>query len=330
MAWTDYLGGDRWSSVGLVNAHCHLELTYLGAWRSEVKRVGMSKFIQWIQSQRKARWSAEVNLVAMQQACEQMLSEGVVLVGDICNGSDSLVVKNAYKEKIKFVNFVEVFGLRGSRSAAEWSEIIEMANTMEGKVTVHAPYSCHPDLVQQVCSSNHELQSVHYLESIEEVEFYEQGHQSNMYQTFVSMGIPQNALTVRKPTQIFCRKVLQYLLVHGVYFERYDLPDWLNYYVCICPLSNLFLHGKTVDKTFIERYASRLCLGTDSLATNEALSILQEMNYLLEIGVEADLIVQMATTQGALALGITESSIHRQHRWIIQLGREGFHVSPHK
>lgn len=330
MSWTHYLGGERWSSIGLVNAHCHLELSYLGAWRSEVKGAGMSKFIQWIQSQRKAKWSAELNLSAMELACEQMLAEGVVLVGDICNGSDSLAVKNKFNEKIRFVNFIEVFGLRGKRSSSEWSEILELTKLMEGKITVHAPYSCHPDLVQQVRSVNRELQSVHYLESMEEMDFYAKGSQSTMYQTFFSMGIPEKVLNLNHPTNIFSKDVMQYLLVHGVYLEHYPLPEGFNYYICLCPLSNLFLHKRTVEKSFIKRHASRLCLGTDSLATNEALSIVREMNYLLEIGVEPDLIVQMATTQGARALGMPEAYFHAQHTWMIQLGKDGFLIFPYK
>jgi len=72
----------------------------------------------------------------------------------------------------------------------------------------------------------------------------------------------------------------------------------------LCPLSNYFIENKYPDLTNFIPFSDKVTIGTDSLASNNTLSILEEMKALVKI--KADLsfekVLQWATLNGAKAL----------------------------
>ncbi|MFT5456018.1 MAG: cytosine/adenosine deaminase-related metal-dependent hydrolase, partial [Myxococcota bacterium] len=98
------------------------------------------------------------------------------------------------------------------------------------------------------------------------------------------------------------------LLVHGV-----DLSpgEWREVAaagapVCLCPRSNLYIGGVLPDVGAAFASGARLCLGTDSLASNDDLDILGELPVLIEAfpDVPAGRWLDLATAGGADALGL--------------------------
>ena len=91
----------------MVNAHCHLELSYL---RGRIARgCGFAGFADTIARAR--------NETAPQQRIEaaaywnaRMEHDGIVAVGDICNGTSTFELKR--NSRIHYHNFIEGFGLR--------------------------------------------------------------------------------------------------------------------------------------------------------------------------------------------------------------------------
>ena len=76
---------------GMVNAHCHLELSHM---RGVIPlRTGMVPFLVQVSRQRKVEQDAVQQ--AMRDAIAELENSGVVAVGDICNTADSISVKAA-------------------------------------------------------------------------------------------------------------------------------------------------------------------------------------------------------------------------------------------
>ena len=104
---------------GLVNAHCHLELSYLLGAIPE--RCGFAGFASAM-SQVRERFSAEQRAQAVEAADAAMWQAGIEAVGDISNGDATFAVKS--RSRIAYRTFVEFFGLRAASpgDSMKWIE----------------------------------------------------------------------------------------------------------------------------------------------------------------------------------------------------------------
>jgi cytosine/adenosine deaminase-related metal-dependent hydrolase len=75
-------------------------------------------------------------------------------------------------------------------------------------------------------------------------------------------------------------------------------------YFCLCPNANLYIGGQLPDMGVLLRRGDRLIVGTDSLASNHRLSILEELKTLQRAfpEVSTPTLLQWATANGARAL----------------------------
>jgi cytosine/adenosine deaminase-related metal-dependent hydrolase len=76
------------------------------------------------------------------------------------------------------------------------------------------------------------------------------------------------------------------LLVHNIYTNQSDI-DFIegirslkNTWFVLCPASNLYIQNRLPDIGLFRSKNLQLCLGTDSLASNHQLSILEEMKVI--------------------------------------------------
>jgi cytosine/adenosine deaminase-related metal-dependent hydrolase len=97
------------------------------------------------------------------------------------------------------------------------------------------------------------------------------------------------------------------LAVHLVFADEADMAilSEKQVHACICPRSNMHLHNTHPNVPMMMRAGLRLCLGTDSLASNNSLSLFDEMAFLshhFPLIAPRD-ILKMATINGASALG---------------------------
>ena len=100
------------------------------------------------------------------------------------------------------------------------------------------------------------------------------------------------------------------LLVHNTFTSAEDLAYCgaarLNrqLFFCLCPNANLYIENRLPDLGLLRAQRCRIVLGTDSLASNDGLSILGEiktlMHYFPEIPQEE--LLGWATLEGARAL----------------------------
>jgi len=314
----EYFEGDL--VPGFVNAHCHLELSHL---RNKLpEKTGLPDFLNKVVSQRE---TAEQEVQeAMQIADKEMFDAGIVAVGDISNNSDSFKIKA--KSGIFYHNLIELLGFNPKNAENAFLSGIKLLEQLKelglkGSLVPHAPYSVSPKLMEDIsgkCAIDGLPTSIHMLESNDENEFFIQGtglyrrlyHDLNMdIEFFEAPG-----LTSLEAVLPHLNTEARTLLVHNTIATASDLEYAVqkhpNLYWCFCPNANLYIEDRLPDITQLisAMPEGRAVLGTDSLASNHQLSVLDEILCILKAFPEITFeeLLPWATINGATYLGISD------------------------
>lgn len=299
---------------GFVNTHCHLELSYLkGKISQETQLHG---FIQEIISLRE-QFLEQERLHAMQQAEQEMITNGIVAVGDISNGNTTFNLKQ--QNNLYYHTFIEVFGSDPSiaETAFNHAELLYNSYFDKAKVSItpHATYSVSDKLTELIklhCIKNNSLISIHNQETDSENQFFKEGKGK----LFDFLNIAEKTKGAFKPTQqnalpSFLAKyngLQKVLLVHNTFTEKEDVA-WANQfsehiYWAFCPNANQYIEGRQPN---YQLFLNEKCtIGTDSLASNWSLSILDELKTISNnsSSIELEKLIKWATINGAEFLGI--------------------------
>src|SRR5688500_13772205 len=89
---------------GFINCHCHLELSHMKGLIPE--RTGLVPFVLSVVQQR--HHPEEQILLAIEKAEDEMLANGIVAAGDICN--NTLTISQKIKGRVYYHNFIEASG----------------------------------------------------------------------------------------------------------------------------------------------------------------------------------------------------------------------------
>lgn len=276
---------------GFVNTHCHLELSHLKGLIPEA--AGLEKFIDQIPKMRDLPQANPSQ--SMRDADKEMCAAGIVAVGDISNTTAGLEVKK--KSPLLYHSFVEVFGLDARKSEALLSEgkkVLETyrANNQSASLVPHAPYSVSPELLEGVYRHNKKsLKSIHHQESKAENQLFLDGEGGFVtlfegkgvdISRIKKIGISSSQYSILKHLS----KDEKILLVHNTYSTQEDINfiehNLSNAYWCSCPKSNWFIDRQLPDYELWRKNKLKITLGTDSLASNGGLSILEEMKCIQE------------------------------------------------
>jgi aminodeoxyfutalosine deaminase len=299
-------------SPAFVNAHCHLELSHL---KGKIpKHTGMAGFVMALQPIRDQFSDAE-KITAMEAALQAMHENGIAAIGDICNGPTSLAVKQAHPE-FQFHNFIELFGLDPSQAEAIFHRGLDLMKTFgrHTSITPHAPYSMSVALRDKLLDYAHRREwpiSIHLLESTEERQLFED-LEGPMMDFIRNIGAVFQAHTYHSPTEFVLEKLppnCKALLVHCTQMQPAEIARVAagspNAYFALCPLANQYIHNSWPDAIAFAAYPDRVCIGTDSLAGNDDLSILAEIAALqAQFDLPSALLLRWATRNGAVALGL--------------------------
>lgn len=307
-------------SPGFVNAHCHLELSHLKG-RIDDDARGMAHFIGNMMEFRHSQIQY-VDELCMKEADGSMWQEGIVAVGDISNTRASIQVKAA--SSIRYHTFIEVMGLNVEHAPAIMTAGDELRKEFEvvlgpgrASVTPHAMYSVSRELMRRILS-DHPADlplSIHMQESYDELE-YCRDKSGPLADLFRSYNIPDSEfqpygkeyplLSLLKSWPVYGR--LQ--AVHNTFTTADHLRKAIDFFerlfFCVCPSANMFITGRLPDVPGLVGAGCRMTVGTDSLASNDRLSIVKELSVLQEHfpSLETESLVRWSTLHGAQFLGI--------------------------
>ncbi|TCD02641.1 amidohydrolase family protein [Pedobacter psychroterrae] len=300
---------------GFVNTHCHLELSNL---KGEIPRyTGLPAFVQEVIKLRSSDEYA-INL-AMLKADVEMFDNGIVAVGDISNQAVSAGIKAG--SPLYYHTFLELLGFNPDTAKLSMERALEFINKflpLKASIVPHAPYSVSPELFAELKAYGDAVQglsSMHNQETTDENSFFRDktGAFLDLFK-FLGLNIEffkpsgKTSLQTVLP-QLSARQKL--LLVHNVFTSAEDIkfaeavhPDL---YWCLCPNANLYIENRLPDVGLLRDAGLKITLGTDSLASNDVLSIFAEMQTLqLHFDVSVDDLLKWATYNGAEFLEITD------------------------
>ena len=303
VAHTEFYAGAL--TAGFVNAHCHIELSYL---RGHIERgSGFAGFARAI-GQVRGEATPEQRIRALVAADRKMQSEGVVVVADIVNGSTSMAMKQ--QSAIRYHSFAEVFGL--CSTAEPMRELLAYPHTT---LTPHSTYSLQSGVFGEVASEKYPDErvaplSIHFMESPDELALY--SGQGSLAEWYERMGWECDFLHYSSPAKRIAGQVeadRKVMLIHNCCLseEDYDVieqhfsqrPSWV-----VCPRSNDYISGLRPPLGLLRKRGAEICIGTDSLASNEELSMVGEMKMMSEVPLAE--LCKWATINGAKALGIDD------------------------
>lgn len=304
-------------SPGFINCHCHLELSHL---KNKIpKHTGLVDFVLAVMQHRTA--GSEIIEAAIAQAELEMINNGIVAVGDICNTSHTIAQKQ--RQKLFYKNFIEVSGFVPATAQARFNAAVnlyaEFAQVFAGNTTIvpHAPYSVSQKLFELIAAhSAHKLISIHNQESEEENNFFETG-KGDINRLFKSLGIDINFFNAPKQSSLsyskpFLQQAHQVILVHNTFANEAELIEInkgaTQFYLCFCVLANEYICHSIPPKTILLNNLNNIVVGTDSLASNQELNILSELRCMKHHypHLSHANLLQFATLNGASALGIED------------------------
>src|SRR5277367_1601109 len=297
---------------GLINAHCHLDFTRFKGIISP--RQSFTEWIKTINALRRS-FTTRDYIDSIAEGFEMLAQGGVTTVANI----------EAFPELLPHLPvpplrtwwFLELIDIRSR---------IDGDETMLGALSFfdqnpewiggfglspHAPYTASVDLYRlaRTCGEKYGmLSTTHIAESIEEHELF--SHAKGPLHDFLgSLG--------RDNSDCGQGSALSHLIEHGVigpnciiahlnYLQDYDyeLVARSGASVVHCPKCHSYFGHAPFPLKALREYGVNVCLGTDSLASNNTLDMRSEMREVQELhGLSDRDVLEMATLHGARALG---------------------------
>lgn len=295
---------------GFVNTHAHLELSFLKS--KTILHQGIGTFVKSIGSSGK-EFSTEEKKRAAFYYDTRMKAEGIKAVADVSNTDISLDVK--LKSELFYHTYVELFGRDKSISKEKTEEGKRIKSLFDlhqlsASITPHAPYSLSEELWNFFQGANENI-SVHNQESKDELDLFATG--TGPFASYYSPEQLEQLMKYRS-SLLFLIEQLNHskkiLFVHNVYTNKADLDvlkaSGLNYFFSFCPKSNLRIENKLPDFPLFFDQDDKLTIGTDSLASNDELSMIQELLAIQQAYPEIPLekLVKWSTINGARFMDI--------------------------
>ncbi len=326
---------------GFVNAHCHLELSHL---LGVVPRsTGLPSFLSAVINE---RGNHESKLeAAMEEADKMMYDNGIQAVGDHVNSAVTAKIKE--NSPIKYHTFVEVMATNKEDVVTRIDNAKEIEFHFDYKhssITPHAPYSGSKFLFKTLkkAISEDNIISIHNQESDEENKLfrYKKGEFLEFFKK-MDMVLEDFRAQARNSLQ----SILPYIpsknkliLVHNTYTSIKDL-DFVDrmgrsVYFCFCPKANLYIEDRIpkIDNFLLGGHD--IVIGTDSLASNDTLDILEELKVIHKEFPDLDFneTIKWATLNGAKALNLESElgslEVGKKPGLVLLEGMDTFKLNP--
>ena len=303
---------------GFVNAHCHLELSHLKG--KLTKNKSLPGFIGEIVKNRNAGIEEIKN--AMLAADREMFNSGIVAIGDISNNNSSIQIKS--ESEIHYHTFVEIFDLSEENADSVFLKGTLLSDEyiksgLPASIVPHSPYTVSEKLLKMIAefiSDHDEIACIHNQETKSEDEMFLSGKGILLEKLLATSGLFKSWKATNKSslnsTIVHFPPDATLQLVHNTYSKKADIEKAVqshkNLFWCLCVNANLFIEDSLPDIPMLMQSGCRITIGTDSYASNDSLSVWEELKtiskYYPEISLEE--LISWSTINGASFLGIDD------------------------
>lgn len=300
--------GNATLAPGLINAHCHLELSHLRG-----LTVPGQGFMTWVEDLLRQP-IFDLPDDALARAVDEMKRTGTVMVADIATRFPEKMAGFLEKSGFFFVVFLEAIG-----EDLPENDLIPPTSYEYGRASVagHSLYTTHTDLLRAAkaeANSRNRPFSLHLAEHDEEVAIMA-GDESQFLKLLQARGRLLDFEPPKKsPVQQAGDLELldsSTLCIHCVKLSQQDVDTIAESgaSVCLCPRSNEFIGVGRSPWEDLRAAGIPCCLGTDSIASNHDLNLWNEAEYLKKnyagpLSIEEAL--AMMTVNPARALGVDD------------------------
>ncbi len=320
--------GEQVLLPGLINAHCHLDYTCLRG-----KIPPQKSFTEWIRAinAEKATLAPKDYIASINEGFAEAKRFGTTTIANLTVFPELIP---QIQPPVRTCWFAELIDIRAPERA---NELVDSAIESLGRarppgapwgLAPHALFTASKDLFRrcgEIAQREHILLTTHLAESREEMEMF-RAASGPLYEFIKSIGRPMNDCGNETPLELFLdligsggspnrpraievnRPYLSWIIAHlnELTESDFELLERSNskFHVVHCPRSHNYFGHSPFAFDRLRSFGFNICLGTDSLASNESLSLFAEMRAFQKEfpSVSAEEIFQMVTVNPARAL----------------------------
>jgi len=319
--------GERALLPGLINTHCHLDYTCLRG-----KIAPQKSFTDWIRAinAAKASLSEEDYVPSINEGFAEAKRFGTTTIANL-TAYPELISK--IDEPIRTWWFAELIDIRSPDRA---NEIVDLAiESLKSKknwgLAPHALFTASPNLFhrcEEIARRENILLTTHLAESREEMSMFCDGTGS-LFEFMKEIGRPIDDCGQATPLEVFVATLSgsalpqKWIIAHLNELSESDFGllarSTSKFHLVHSPRSHGYFAHSPFPFERLHALGFNICLGTDSLASNENLSLFAEMRAFQrnEPNVSPRKIFEMVTVNAARALN-QQNALGRI--------RPGFHV----
>jgi cytosine/adenosine deaminase-related metal-dependent hydrolase len=305
--------GEQVLLPGLINAHCHLDYTCLRG-----KIPSQESFANWIRAinAEKAKLSPEDYVRSINQGFAESKRYGTTTIANLTALPELI---GQIKEPVRTWWLAELIDVRDSSRA---KEIVDLAvEHLKSKkhwgLAPHAPFTASADLYRrsaEIAQREKILLTTHLAESREEMSMFRDG-KGPLYVFLKGIGRDMSDCGKGTPVEWLLQRASPsrtgtdnrpYLLVHLNELRKndFDLLADIKHSIVHCSRSHEYFGHSPFQFQKLRERGFNICLGTDSLVSNEDLSLFAEMRAFQKEfpNVSPEEILDMVTINAARAL----------------------------
>jgi cytosine/adenosine deaminase-related metal-dependent hydrolase len=295
--------GEQLLLPGLINAHCHLDYTCL---RGKIRP--QKSFTDWIRAinTQKSQLSPGDYVASIKDGFEEAKKFGTTAIANLTAFPQSIAQIRPPIRTWWFAELIDVRGpervdelvdaamdaMRSSSECADTSALskrrhVAALQTPKWGLAPHALFTASSSLFrccQEIAKREHIPLTTHLAESREEMEMFRDAS-GPLYEFLKSIGRSMDDCGNETPLGLFFgtldRAAPRWITAHlnELIESDFDLLERLDpkFHIVHCPRSHKYFHHSAFAFDRLSSLGFNICLGTDSLASNESLSLFAEM-----------------------------------------------------
>ena len=272
---------------GIVNAHCHFEYSFLAHHLSSNQ-----PFTNWLSEVIWRRRETHEDVVdqSLQNQIAEAAATGTTGVYDIITRGNALAALN--NSPLDAWAFLEVISLNPPQADQAMMDLAERIsgvrqfNQLHPAISPHASYTVSFDLAEKIgayAAAEQLPLAIHLAETLAEREMLLRGS-GNLYDLFRARNVLPQDWTAPELSPIVWAEQTgllgpRTLAIHCNYVtdEEIEILARRNATVVYCPRSHAWFGHERYPLDAFREAGLNVCLGTDSLASNHSLNMLEEM-----------------------------------------------------